>query len=141
MSLSSRFKPFLHVLAFPLAVLFGHTVAALLHVYYIWPWFDRPEHFLGGASIAVSSYLFIAYLVHTAYIAKPPKLVWFAVSIAFVALAATIWEIMEFTSDYYLGTVNQPGLFDTMKDMMLGMMGGVAGALGMNIVKHKEIGR
>ncbi|HSR89030.1 MAG TPA: hypothetical protein VLK22_01340 [Candidatus Udaeobacter sp.] len=47
-----------------------------------------------------------------------------------VIITATVtiavwWEFYEFISDYFLGTLMQPSIADTMKDLCMGMLGAV----------------
>jgi len=86
---------------------------------------DTLLHFLGGLSIAYSAYQAI-YLAEKNdwMMIKKPYLKAFII-IATVILAAVVWEMYEFSSDQFLGTNYQPSNADTMKDLIMGMLGGI----------------
>ena len=87
---------------------------------------DSYFHFVGGVSIAFSSCIFLEILEASGYIKIKGKLLKTFLVITLVALAALLWEIYEFTFDQIANTTfHQPSNFDTMKDMILGLIGGV----------------
>lgn len=88
------------------------------------PPLDRPMHVLGGAAIAY----FGAVLLREAEGAGALTLHAGALRALFLlgltALAAVAWELLERASDQVLGTGFQTGLGDTMRDLLLGLLGG-----------------
>lgn len=78
-------------------------------LYWIYPWFDVPMHFLGGVSIAT---FLVALLLH-----RRPRIF----SVLF-ALALIAWEVFE----YVFGIPREANyLFDTALDFLMGALGGI----------------
>lgn len=117
----------------PLIVLGLHIAATVLGWYEQIVWFDTPMHFLGGVSIAISSYYFvISSEVKTKF---QPILFQFVIILALTALAAVAWEILEYNIDRAFGTIMQPSVRDTMKDLAFGLGGGAISAIILIIKK------
>lgn len=72
--------------------------------------YDIVMHFVGGALVSsLIINLLVERLGSYSYITN-----------VFVTLGVGgAWEIIEFLSDTFLGTLTQPSLFDTMKDMIV----------------------
>lgn len=113
----------------PFLVLVLHAFLYSFGVYYTYPWIDIPMHFLGGFAIALLVLLIMPLLNRMRVLSVSHFLVRFAIVIAFVALAAVLWEFMEFGLDFFFGVHNQGGLNDTMGDFFLGLFGGMVGFL------------
>ena len=67
-------------------------------------------------------------------------------TVAMVAMMAVLWEFYEALTDRFFGTRAQLGLFDTMKDLFDGMLGGVMGSLpaflsSLRVLRHKRQNR
>ena len=111
----------------PLLVFGLHVVAArVLGLYRLWPPTDIPMHFLGGMAIA----FFFAHAYRAAeeldLLGRPAVVLRGVTVFALVGSATVFWEFAEFLSDRYLGTYLQKGLEDTLGDMLVGILGGVA---------------
>lgn len=95
-----------------------------LEQYIAWK-LDMFMHILGGVAIAHT----ISYLLELAedknLIVFKNWLVRTSVIVAFVIVAAVFWEWYEFLSDVFFVTVHQSSLADTMKDLFMGLLGGV----------------
>jgi hypothetical protein len=116
----------------PIAVFVLHVLMAqVFNAYAKFPGIDIPMHFLGG--------IVIAYFFHRASIngsqlkllgtfhpATHVLLVFFA-----TCTTAVFWEFAEFINDRYFGGHAQAGLVDTLRDMLMGISGGVALLLAM----------
>jgi hypothetical protein len=110
----------------PALVFALHVVASRgFHVYDRFPLFDVPMHFLGGAAMA--------YFFHTAalngarlrVLGPYQRLSHLALVFAWVCTVAVCWEFAEWITDHYFGTHAQMGdLDDTLKDILVGMVGG-----------------
>jgi len=112
----------------PVLVLVIHLVAiATLNVYMFYPWFDIPMHFLGGLAVALTYATIMKQLQKEKYIGKIPPLAFFIFLISLVALTAVLWEFLEFITDQTIAINYQLGLKDTMGDLFLGLIGGIAG--------------
>jgi hypothetical protein len=82
-----------------------------------------PMHFLGGMAIAMSSFYFLKYAeVSSKQVGI--KLLTLLLILALTALAAIAWEILEFGMDRIFSTTLQPSVYDTMKDLAFGLIGG-----------------
>ncbi len=86
---------------------------------------DIPLHFFGGISIAYSAN-------HALLLAERRKLITFknrflkiVMIVGLVMIAAVLWEVYEFLWDQIFGTLFQPSKADTIKDLVLGMLGGI----------------
>jgi hypothetical protein len=116
----------------PLAVFCLHLLMSkLFDAYRRFPGIDIPMHFLGG--------IVIAYFFHRASInGSQLKIlgtfhaVTHVLLVFFATCSATVfWEFAEFINDRYFGGHSQGGLFDTLKDMLIGISGGVVLLLGL----------
>lgn len=96
-----------------------HYLAIELFLYWRYPWFDIPMHFLGGCVVA------LGYLSARDFIPKLPSR-WFVFvsTIFFVFSIALLWEAFELVA----GITMQDGyVVDTMIDVILGLLGGTVG--------------
>lgn len=112
----------------PILVLIIHVIASLTGWYESIFWLDTPMHFLGGLSIGISAYYF---LVHSQLknLAFNATLFEILTIISITALAAVSWETLEYNLDQIFGTVMQPSIRDTMKDLAFGLIGGTLASL------------
>ena len=110
--------------ALPLAVLVAHFY--VLHgtdIYGTFLWADNITHFLGGTAIAAFFCAAVGGELGTRYIGTLNRFGWQLMVLALTALAAMGWEFLEWGSDMFFDTRTQAGLFDTMQDMLMGMLG------------------
>ncbi len=116
----------------PISVIFLHVLMSrVFSVYAAFPGIDMPMHFVGGIAIA--------FFFHRASIngsqlqllgAFHP--ITHALLVFFATCAATVfWEFAEFINDRYFGGHAQAGLTDTMRDMLIGIAGGVVLLCGL----------
>ena len=111
---------------FPLAVFVAHVVlACVLFAYDYFPPIDAPVHVLGGIAIAFSVWRGMDVLVSTGFLAPVQPVLRGVLVFALTSTAAVFWEFAEFVSDHTIGTRAQWGLEDTLKDMLLGIVGGL----------------
>ena len=119
---NKNIKDYLPLIAWPVLVLAVHLfcmeVGAYRYIYSL----DTPMHFLGGAAIAASAYHLFKHLENNKELNTVPSFKVFS-AIAIAALAAVIWELAEYGGDLLLGTIMQPSIFDTMKDLCMGLLG------------------
>ncbi len=85
-------------------------------------------HFLGGISIAIGTYYIFEHLEKQGEL-KASKIVKIFLAMSVTALAAVLWEIVEFADDSLFGSMHQPSVWDTMKDLTMGLLG--ASAVGI----------
>ena len=121
--------PIIKISVPPFAVLIFHILATVIGWYETFWWFDIPLHFLGGVAIAISSIFFFEYF----QITNRLEIKWWPLKIlliiSLVGLSAVCWEFMEFTFDQMFSTNMQPGMVDTIKDLAVGLAGGILTAL------------
>ena len=126
----------------PVLVFSIHVIgAAVFHVYRRIPNFDIPMHFFGGVAIA---YFFgAAYRagLESKLLGEPSRVLFPLVVSGWTCLAAVIWEFAEFVSDATWKTHSQPGLDDTLLDLLMGLLGGGAYLLCWRLMIHRKIGR
>lgn len=106
-------------------VLAFHLLSQELGLYATFRWLDTPMHFFGGLAISYSSYYLFAHLEMKGELKAVPSVKMF-LALAITALAAVLWEFSEYASDSLLGTVMQPSIIDTLKDLMMGLLGATA---------------
>jgi hypothetical protein len=115
----------------PLALLMVlHTAFVLLNDYSI-TYLDSAMHFAGGIVLGYFILGQIGYAVRKGWCGDPGRVVVLVLIVSLVTTGAVCWEIYEWLSDMYIGTHFQPSLDDTMKDLVLGLTGGIfcAGAV------------
>jgi len=105
----------------PLSVFGFYLFGLVFHLYLLFPPLDIPTHFMGGVAIT--------YLYRSA-IRNSQKIVGdipFSIQIifAFTCTGTTVvlWEFYENILDFFLHTHMVLGLFDTLKDMFMGLLG------------------
>ncbi len=113
-------KPVYVGVAMAVAVVALHGMASVFGWYWIFRWFDNPMHVLGG--------MFAGFLGLVAYAARtmrfnPP--LWIGVGAAL--LIGIAWEFLE--RAYGLAGLDPIHRFDTIKDLINDMMGGVGSLL------------
>lgn len=114
---------------FPFLVLIMYLILMLvLKIYLIFPWYDIPVHFVGGASLAITYFLTLQYFQKEKYLDMNS---FFEVLFIFalVSLTAIFWELSEFFVSYLTGWISQGDLQDTMADLFFGILGGLFTAI------------
>lgn len=112
-------------------VLLFHAAGLLIHLYWIFPWYDIPLHFGGGFAMGafglalwhqgIEDVKFKSLLRRHLSVWLVPLFV-----IGFVALVGVAWEMHEFILDMAIGgPARQPDLADTMADLFNDLSGGV----------------
>ncbi len=122
----------------PALVFFMHIMlGGYFRFYLIFPNFDIPMHFLGGMSIGITGILLLNLAQKQGWMNIQKKIISFFVILCFVALAAILWEFLEWIGDFYLHTRMQQGLTDTMGDMFLGLIGGLISTVLLFVPKFQ----
>ncbi|HEV8700290.1 MAG TPA: hypothetical protein VGV60_03350 [Candidatus Polarisedimenticolia bacterium] len=113
----------------------------VLFLYVAYPPTDVAMHFLGGIAIAY-------FLWRAAVLASQSGplgtigLTGLGVMVfGLTCAAAVFWEFAEYLSDRWLGTRAQLGLEDTLGDMLVGIMGGLAFLLQRFAARPNQGGR
>jgi hypothetical protein len=132
------FKNFSRIAFLPALIYIINLVLGYgLDIYHKIRWFDTPMHFIGGITIALSAHLYFQSQKQSGAIGKINKWNLFLILIGTVALAGVLWEIYEFSLDQliYHYAYFQPSNFDTMKDLIMDLLGGSAAAIILLIKK------
>ena len=111
----------------PLAVFLAHELCAhVIDGYRRWPSIDIPLHFFGGLAIADFARGALRVFAARRLVREPDPLLRLLLLFALAITAAVFWEFAEFTADLVLGTHCQLSLRDTLLDLFMGMLGGLA---------------
>ena len=114
---------------FPACVfVFSKFIDMAFDAYVVFPWVDIPMHFLGGISIAYTSFLFLRYFKEEGFISINRKFLHVLFVVSLVALVAVLWEFYEFLQFYFFGIPTQPSVADTMLDLFVGLIGAAFGS-------------
>src|SRR5262245_18585706 len=111
----------------PAGVFLLHAFASrVLHLYEHQPASDIAMHSLGGIAIAFFFWR-EGFLAAGAGVLGAINRTGLSVMVfGLTCAAAAFWEFGEYLSDRYLGTRAQLGLDDTLGDMLVGIVGGLA---------------
>ena len=111
-----------------IVILAIHAVLGALGLYSQIEWIDIPMHFFGGVLLGFSLHSFMAWAQHKNHLPRIGALWQFVFTLGLLALFVVTWEFSEFALDRIdTAGMRQTGLFDTMKDMFLGLIGGILG--------------
>jgi hypothetical protein len=112
----------------PIGVFLAHEFCAhVIDGYARWPAIDIPLHFLGGFAIAYFANGLLQLLAARGLVRPPDPVLRLLLLFAVACTAAVFWEFAEWTADHYLGTNSQMNdLDDTLLDLFMGMLGGLA---------------
>ena len=109
---------------FPIIVFLVSCFLSFFGIYDFYPWIDIPIHFIGGFVIAYSFVLILNFWKEKNLIKINNKLIYILFIVALVSLIAVFWEFWEYVMDYFFNYQCQFGLWDTMLDLFLGILGG-----------------
>ena len=96
-----------------------HNFAVVTSLYWYYSWFDIIMHFWGGILVVLGVYA-ICSLKHVPL--KPTTLIIFST----LTITMLLWEIFEWKAGLF---DPQTHLFDTTKDIIVGLIGGLVGYL------------
>lgn len=97
-----------------------HILALEFYLYWQYPWFDVPMHFLGGVIVALSVYAMLDF-----GLPLPKWSVTLLTVLVFVFIVGVIWEVWEVLAE--VSTRERNYTFDTTLDLVMDMLGGVLG--------------
>lgn len=117
--------------------MFNSIFMALALDFYIIYHVDTFSHFLGGLTIAYCVYQIISLLQKKSWLVIEKNIIRVGIIVMSVTTVAVFWEFYEFISDQFFGTLMQPSLADTMKDLCIGMVGALVFCL-IFIRKQKQ---
>ncbi|MBI4262220.1 hypothetical protein HY624_01705 [Candidatus Uhrbacteria bacterium] len=124
----------------PMIIVFSfHVVGgAFFYIYDVFPEIDNVLHFLGGVSTAMSVLLAQQWGDETHQIPAVRGWLRIVLGVALVALVAVLWELLEFALDRIIpGGRFQDGLFDTMLDLIMGLLGALV-VFGIGAVRARS---
>ena len=108
----------------PIFVFLLHVfLVGYIHIYDDYPWLDGPMHYLGGLSMAYSVFMAWTYLQTRGTIHHLDRIIELVLVLTSVTTIAVFWEFGEFLLDWFLGTDLQVSLPNTMKDLLMGILG------------------
>lgn len=119
--------------------LFLHIGGILLKAYLIIPYYDTLTHFISSFIIAFLAFITI-YILDEYWdgLTMDKYAIGFVVVVLTVAFGV-IWEIAEWSSDMLIGTYEQWGYDDTIKDLFVDMIAGITLAiLGILLIRHGD---
>lgn len=122
----------------PVLVFSIHVVAILsLDIYSRFPDFDIPMHFIGG--VAIAHFIGMSYRTAASMklLGEPSVVVFPPMILGLTSLAAVVWEFAEFITDQQFGTHTQPGLADTLLDLLMGLCGGAVWIVGNHLIASR----
>ena len=127
-------KNFKKILIAFLVFLFAFQVVSIIFsLYWRMPWLDNFTHFWGGATAGMVMIWWTFYSAKISPMTKSfPKIYIFVIILGFVALVGVFWEIYELivdrliTKNNYISILQSSGLIDTMKDLVVDLLGGSA---------------
>ena len=109
------------IIIFGLHILLSKTV----DMYALFPWIDIPMHFVGGMTMTTTLIMLYKALQHINVIPQMHVAITKLFLFTAISTITIFWEFAEFSTDVFFGTHAQVSIPDTMKDMFLGMMGGL----------------
>jgi uncharacterized membrane protein YjdF len=88
-------------------------------------WPNRVVHYLGGFSIAIPIFLVLLFFKSNKLIITASKYLDYLIVLVSAISVAVFWEFYEFAMDIYAPSkyLAQPSVDDTMKDMLMGLLG------------------
>jgi hypothetical protein len=91
--------------------------------YLLVPPLDIPTHFMGGVAI---TYFYRSAIANSQkIIGSIPMPVQTLLTLTCTGTTTVLWEFFEYSSDFLFHTSMVLGLEDTLKDMFLGLLGGL----------------
>jgi hypothetical protein len=119
----------------PLAVLLLlHPVFLFFGTYSI-PHLDSAMHLAGGMALGMFVLGILACAVSRGWCPDPGRYLALVLVVSLVTTGAVCWEFYEWVSDRVFGTRLQHSVADTVKDLLLGLLGGVLYA-GFSLIVH-----
>jgi hypothetical protein len=107
----------------PLSVFVFYLVAKAFDAYLLYPPLDIPTHFLGG--VAIAHFYRSAIANSQKLVGSIPLPIQIILALTCTGTTTILWEFFEYSSDLFFHTSMVLGLEDTLKDMFLGLLGGL----------------
>ena len=129
------------IIAATIATVAAHQMGSLLSWYQDFTWYDTFVHTIGGFWVAVTVFGLLPRYINTVKLHTALREHTVRTLLSAVLVVALLWELFEFTvSQYAIYAYNvslmlQPGLGDTILDIIAGLVG--AAIAGMALQKQK----
>lgn len=122
----------------PILILMLHACAVVAHAYQQFASLDLLMHFAGGVAMAWFLHRASINASRNGVIGPFHPVTHGVVVGSLVCVAALVWEFAEFFLDQAFGTHYQPGLEDTMTDLLVGIAGGTILLIGVGVVDRRH---
>ena len=100
------------------------------------PYVDPIAHFSGG--VAAAFFFRYACFLGRGFLGAPSPLALDLLAFGLTCSAALAWEFGEFASDVFLGTRIQYAVGNTMRDLMLGTLGGGIYVAAARVLRRRQ---
>ena len=109
--------------------LFLHVAGGVFDLYNRYERWDTMTHFVSTFMLAIVG-LTVIYLMHVYWDGLKMDIRAIMIFTVFIgAFLGTVWEVIEWSADQALGTAEQHGLDDTMKDLVMDLVGAMIAAM------------
>jgi hypothetical protein len=105
----------------PLSVVAFYLFGLAFHLYALYPNLDIPTHLFGG--IAITYFYRVAIRNSQEFLGGIPLVVQILFAFTLTGTTIILWEFLETIVDYLFNARNVLGVFDTVKDMFVGLLG------------------
>jgi len=105
----------------PLGVVVFYATGLALHLFKTFPNIDIPTHFFGG--VAITYFYRSAIRNSQTIIGNIPHPIQIFFAFTATGTTAVLWEFYENILDYFFGFHMVLGLSDTLKDLLMGLLG------------------
>ncbi len=122
--LGGRYRPPLYLWITVIAAIVLDAGGDIMHLYARFPWYDNLTHFTGGLATGIAVRWFVGMKEESAG-KTAPFTVRFYLILTAVASTAVLYEMMEYFSDWFLGTAALADRWDTTEDIIMTVLGGL----------------
>ena len=124
------------LIASTVAVVAAHGLGTIFSWYELYFWYDILTHFFGGFWVATVGFVFLPRLFRSSKLTQKLNTHPIRIVVLFVFAITLLWELFELifsqlvTNAYGISIGLQPGIGDTLIDIILGLLGAfIAGAV------------
>lgn len=120
------------------------TLGSAFNIYHTFTGYDFLTHTIGTATISILAFMIVYTLNFIGVVKMNLKMMGFF-TFVFAIAVGSVYEILEFMSDFFLGTHMMISLENTVLDMIFNMLGGslvaIFGMRYFKALKKKEISK
>ena len=117
-------------MSFLLFLFASQIISLIFSLYWKAPWLDNIMHFWGGGVVAMGMIWWTFYSTKVSALTQNmPKFYSAIIILGFTALVGVFWEFYELivdrliTKNNYISLLQQGGLLDTLKDLLVDLLG------------------